>query len=111
MRLQDIFVILLLHFISDFIFQSDEMAKNKSTSVKWLTIHVLIYSILFTIYNPIYGIVNGLLHWVIDYFSSKVTSYLWKNGQVHNFFAVIGLDQLLHYVCLFLTYKYIIGGV
>lgn len=96
--------ILITHFIADFVLQSDKMAINKSTSISWLTVHIATYSIsMMLIFGWKYALVNGLLHWAIDFGTSKWTSYLWKKGDRHNFFVVIGLDQLLHATCLILT--------
>lgn len=47
--------------------------------------------------------INALAHLVIDYFTSKGTAYLYKKGDVHNFFVVIGFDQFLHAATLILT--------
>ena len=119
-----IIYILSVHFISDFIMQSDEMAKGKSTSIKWLTLHILSYlkgficsAIIFyvattliwgRITSPLlilaYCLVNAILHWVTDYFTSKETSRLWAELKVHQFFIMIGLDQLIHATCLILTF-------
>ena len=119
-----IIYILSVHFVSDFIMQSDEMAKGKSTSIKWLTLHILSYlkgficsAIIFyvtitliwgRIASPLlilaYCLVNAILHWVTDYFTSKETSRLWAELKVHQFFIMIGLDQLIHATCLILTF-------
>jgi hypothetical protein len=93
-----------IHFVSDFVLQTDQMAKSKSTSNEWLTRHVLTYGVFFFIYlGPVYAIVNCVLHWITDYFSSRASSKLWKEGRVHDFFVVIGLDQAIHMTCLILT--------
>ena len=43
-----ILYIMFLHWLADFVFQTDEMAKNKSTSWKWLFAHIAMYtSVLF----------------------------------------------------------------
>jgi hypothetical protein len=55
------------------------------------------------IFGPMYGIVNFVLHWIIDFFSSKAATKLWKMEARHWFFVVIGIDQALHYTCLLLT--------
>ena len=102
--------ILLTHFIADFVLQSNWMKQNKSTSNKALGAHVVVYTIPFMLLiSPLYGLVNGILHFCIDYVASRRTSVLWKQGRVHDFFIVIGFDQLLHVLSLIWTYKLLIG--
>ena len=80
-----------IHFISDFILQSDKMAINKSSKFHWLFIHCLTYSAFFLVlFGPLFSIVNGILHGITDFCSSKATSYFHKKGDRHNFFVVIG---------------------
>jgi hypothetical protein len=115
---------MFVHFFGDFIMQTDEMAKGKSTSIYWLTMHVLAYSktmICFAVVFVIayffitnenvdvimilpYIAINMGLHWVTDYFTSKQTSKLWAQQKVHEFFVMIGLDQFIHATCLIGTY-------
>jgi hypothetical protein len=130
----DSFVIIYLltcHFIADFIMQTREMAVNKSSSTYWLTRHVFAYgnTMLFSGFVGVvimylfgielfhlipliigYVLLNAGLHWVTDYFTSKQTTRLYMKEQdkikpnYHNFFVMIGLDQLIHGVCLIGTY-------
>lgn len=117
-----ILFILLTHWIADFVFQTDYLARNKSKSNKVLALHVLIYTSLFlpfTLYafwdspeNILpFIIITYVLHFVIDHFTSRVTSKLSSEGKygsdtIPNFgmFSIIGLDQLLHYISLFGLY-------
>lgn len=92
-----------LHFLADFILQTDEMALNKSHSVVWLSLHALTYGIPFLLLGWKYAIINAGLHWLVDFVTSKCTSYLWSTGQRHWFFVVIGLDQAIHMTLLILT--------
>lgn len=123
----NIIYILVTHFVSDFIMQTNEMAKGKSTSIKWLTLHIISYfkgfiwsAVLYFIISSFifqtvisawlligYCLLNAGLHWVTDYFTSKQTAKLWAQQKVHEFFVMIGLDQLIHATCLILTYYFI----
>jgi len=96
--------VLFLHFVGDFILQTDRMALNKSKSNTWLTAHIGAYSILITIvFGPVYAAVNAILHFCTDYVTSRITSYLWKKEERHWFFVTIGADQLIHALCLLWT--------
>lgn len=123
------FFIIVVHFIADFICQTDEMAQNKSRSNKWLTIHVLTYtcvsvsgwSILLAITSDLTGVKEILLnislfaiitfitHWGTDYVTSRINSSLWQKKKVHSFFVGLGADQVIHYGCLLFTYEYLIN--
>jgi len=83
--------------------QTNKMALSKSDSIKWLLAHCVMYSIPFMIIDLRWGVVNMMLHFLVDYFSSKITKYFWQNDRRHAFFVVLGLDQALHFTCLFLT--------
>lgn len=49
--------------------------------------------------------ITFITHWITDYNTSRWTSKLWAKGDVHNFFVVVGGDQLIHYLTLLITYK------
>lgn len=112
------------HFIADFLCQSDKMAVNKSTSNYWLGVHgasytvglimsymmLVILAMVFPFLIPFmvklpftYFILNGILHTMVDYGTSRWTSHLWKNEKRHAFFSVVGLDQAIHMTILYLT--------
>lgn len=121
--------ILFIHWISDFVFQSGWMATNKSKNWLALGSHVLVYtasmgvllifsSIIVASVGSIPGgaimvitplafmmwiALNGVLHFITDAVTSRITAKLWKKNDMHNFFVVVGFDQFIHYTCLFVT--------
>lgn len=109
MKIEIILLLVWLHFIADFIFQTDVMAMNKSKSFKWLTIHIAIYTAFFIFFGWKFALFTFAAHWITDALSSRATTYLWSKSQRHNFFVVIGLDQALHYTALFLGYVYLVS--
>lgn len=107
--------IIFLHFIADFVCQSNWMAQNKSKDMIALSTHVIVYTcvisagmvvILGTSY-PLFQwcMINGILHFCVDFITSRVSSMMWEQKRVHAFFVVIGFDQLLHYFSLILTLR------
>lgn len=104
-------VILCAHWVGDFLLQSSKMAVEKSSSIKWLSLHVLVYGLtigVFTLFLfPIqvavqYILVNMALHWVTDFFTSKMAAKYQDNPRV--FYPILGFDQMVHGLCLYLTY-------
>lgn len=117
--------LVIVHYIADFIFQTREMGTKKSSSIKWLSLHVLVYITVFVTFTLIFVdsnisfseqylkwfIVNGILHWITDFFSSKLSSYFYKNKKEKLFWSTIGFDQLIHILTLTWTLKIIVLNV
>ena len=103
-----IITLVWMHFVADFIFQSDEVAKNKSKSNATLLLHVALYSLPFFWFGWLFAVVNAGLHFVTDWCTSRATSYLYQKNERHWFFVVIGADQAIHFTCLFLTYMWLV---
>lgn len=104
MPILDMMLIFFFHWVSDFVLQSNDMATKKSSSVKWLSIHVSVYMLPFFWFGWQFALINAAVHWIVDFFTSKATSYYWQKNEMHWFFTVVGFDQLLHMVTLFGTY-------
>jgi len=116
---QMIMSVIAIHWIADFVLQTDWQAKNKSKNNWALIGHVASYSLcltFFAFFSLLYKdegfpwtewvMLNFALHLVTDYFTSRINSYLWSKGRVHDFFVCVGFDQVIHYTCLFGTLFY-----
>lgn len=106
-----LFLLALCHFIGDFIFQTNTMAKNKSSSIKWLTIHVLNYIIPFALlymfwlsvpFSMFLAIIvlNIVAHWITDYITSRIAAHFYQNDNRAMFFKTIGFDQFIHIITI-----------
>lgn len=108
--------IIFLHWVFDFVLQTEKQAQNKSTDIKALNQHVSVYAGCWIVIFPLIGIDAGLLfisityvcHFITDYITSRLNTKLAikarLNEKWHDFFASVGFDQFLHYCQLFLTY-------
>ena len=123
------FIIIFIHWIADFVLQTDWQAQNKSKSNFALLSHTSNYSLVWLLpiclvfgkmkegsttewifWSSIYfGIITFITHTITDYFTSRLNSKLWSAGKVHYFFVSVGFDQVLHYGQLFLTYYFLIN--
>lgn len=107
------FVLLLqVHWVADFVLQTHWQATNKSKNNEALGRHVLTYTVclflaaaaLFPVsIAGVFIVVNGALHFCTDYCTSRITSVLYAKKDWHNFFVVIGFDQLIHATTLAVT--------
>jgi hypothetical protein len=124
LSLIEIFSIIFVHWVADFVLQTDEQAKGKSKNWYDLLAHTFTYSTMwifasclligyankgqttqwYVIHSILFALITFITHTVTDYFTSRLNSKLWAKGDVHNFFVSIGFDQVLHYIQLFLTY-------
>lgn len=106
-------ILLVVHLIADFVCQTHWQASNKSKSNEALARHVALYTLILCPYalvlfasswrGLVFVVVNGALHFGTDYFTSRWTARLYAKQDWHNFFVVIGLDQLIHQVTLAAT--------
>jgi hypothetical protein len=123
MNLITIFVVLLTHWVADFILQTDKQAKGKSKNWSDLLAHTVNYSLVwifvsclligyinkthttqwYVLHSLAFAGITFVAHTLTDYFTSRLNAKLWAKGDTHTFFVSIGFDQVLHYVQLFLT--------
>lgn len=119
-----LFILLTLHWICDFVLQTDKQAKGKSNNWSDLLAHTGSYTLGFfaayclaiTITLPHdpatfnlnllwFFPITFICHTATDYYTSRINAELWKDKRLHDFFVSIGFDQLLHIVQLVLTYQ------
>lgn len=125
MTLIEILAILAIHYFADFIMQDNWMAQNKWKNNNALLCHTSIYTgiwflcgIIYVLFNlneytpwhlTYFMLITFTFHTIQDWITSKITHELSITASInrnwHNFFVVVGFDQLLHYVQLFLTFK------
>lgn len=117
------FVISLVvsHFVFDWIFQTRKIARTKSSSLKSLGIHLLIYfvGIFLTVLFFSDGIMawhtlwflsiinittHGIIDWNIWSLAKKFLSNYEGDTREYLFYSIIALDQILHLVILFLLF-------
>ncbi len=116
---------LFIHFIADFVFQTDRMAKEKSKSILALERHVLVYTLVIFVgmigwamsigyegdtsvskwieFSIEWALLNGAVHFCVDFVTSKINARLLAQERVHAFFVGVGADQFIHAATLILT--------
>jgi hypothetical protein len=124
-----IIIALFIHFVADFIFQTDWMATNKSKSNVSLMAHVITYTLVTgvgmflaqvilpnffdVVFQPtfaaFFATLNGVIHFFVDYVTSRINSKLWDAKQVRNFFVGVGADQFIHATTLILSLYWLIN--
>ena len=116
MLIPTLIAVFFVHWLGDFCFQTSWQAANKSKNWYALTYHVFTYSATLAAFGVIYCLaawkihsvlpwvlLNGGIHFGVDAVTSRMTAKLYKAGEIHNFFVVVGLDQFIHIVTLMLT--------
>jgi Protein of unknown function (DUF3307) len=111
--------LLAAHFIGDWLYQSREMARNKSSDPDVLFKHVSIVSLwIFCATLPFVGfwmaavgtLANFFLHCVIDWYGwtwyKKKFSHYSIEEHFNNywFYTTIAIDQFLHLAILFILF-------
>ena len=119
---------MFIHWIGDFVLQTEYEATHKSTENRALLSHTLHYTMtwicamfIWSVYQNHIGHITMVqvgwspwvllffpitfvVHTITDYFTSRLNTYLWNKKDFHNLFVSVGFDQLLHFVQLYFTY-------
>ncbi len=113
------------HFVGDWVLQSHNMASKKSKDWGILALHVAIHTAVVTVIPLIFWILgafsiinvllyfvfNYVVHFIIDAITSRINSKLWMKQDWHNFFVMIGFDQLLHALTLLFSMAVLINSI
>jgi hypothetical protein len=137
MTVTTILAIIIIHWVADFVCQAEVWATNKSKNNSALYKHVITYSTIWLlascfllgiarptettqwyVYSSIlFFLLTFCCHFITDYITSRIVSRKFENKEYGSpipntgAFTVIGFDQVLHYVQLFLTYQLLINHV
>ncbi|MDC7956305.1 DUF3307 domain-containing protein, partial [Fusobacterium simiae] len=99
-------ILISVHLLADFLFQSSTISERKRQEKKGLILHCLIYFIVFEILFFILfqcekafllGLIISVLHFLINYIVNKLEKYFPKRRLQLLFFS---LNQLIHIVMI-----------
>lgn len=137
LKYMELFLIYIItHFLADFIFQPRWMGENKSKDLMTLISHVTIYTSSMIVLTSAMNLavykfewtdllldwssLNVILiifigHFIIDVWTSKLSGRFYlkytKTNDKKNlnyFWWIIGLDQTIHFIHLYLTFIYFV---
>lgn len=108
--------IFLLHMFAGFFLQSKRISKLKAEKIIYLFGHVGLYTLVFIVLSPIllglsyeeglvYSLINGVLHFIVDFITGKVKKKLSDFDTKRT--LVVLLDYTLHLIILTTTYLFI----
>lgn len=106
--------LIIMHAVGDFLLQGSSLSKLKASKINYLFAHAGIYTVFFILLSPIllglsfiqgliFSLINGCLHFLIDFFTSKLKSFFWEKSE-SKYIATISLDHLIHILILIATY-------
>lgn len=118
--------LLVAHWVADFVCQSHWQASNKSKSNAALGQHILTYTFILGMASILifpgrwevvsFTAINGVLHFATDYCTSRWSAVHFGKAiramnvvgedagpPWHDFFVIIGFDQLIHHLTLAAT--------
>lgn len=105
--------LLLGHLLGDFTFQTDKIAENKTKHWKWTLYHSIIVTFCMLIFALPFGsliiglvLLNGVLHFAIDYYKYKLPN----RSPLYAFIYFVA-DQSLHLLIIFLISSFYKGGL
>ncbi len=107
------YYLLLGHLIGDFALQTDKIAENKGRHWKWNLLHVLVVTLVTTVFSYSFGalllglvFINGIIHFVMDYYKNRICKKLHLSELTGFLF-----DQFIHVILLYIISKTAVYGV
>ncbi len=119
LTIYEILIIIVCHWFADFLMQDEKWALGKSKNWNDLLNHTVFYSFIWIfgimfflspVKSIIFAGITFVFHTVTDYFTSRIVSKKFERKEygssIPNIgaFTIIGIDQVLHYFQLFITY-------
>lgn len=106
------YYLLLGHLTGDFVLQTDKMAENKGRHWKWNLLHVFVVTLCTLIFSYPFGalllvlvLLNGGIHFILDYFKNRICRILHLSKLIGFMF-----DQLIHIMLLFIISQAAVYG-
>lgn len=107
-------LLLLIHILGDFYFQSEKMASSKNNKLSSLLLHGFIFLstsliVIIPVYNNclvLFSIIMSAIHFIIDFIKSLYFHKCKKNNKSYNEIKVYVADQILHIITI-LTISYL----
>ena len=115
------YYLILLHFIADFICQSNMSITARGKDFWWLLVHIVAYTL--TLFS---GMMLGVLfmgfsagmtfkfvsllaviHFFADYILGKISSHLWETKRHRWAFVIMGAEQFIHIILLICIFQLI----
>jgi len=124
MEIAVIVIVIIGHWLADYIFQTNESIVDKGKDFVNVIHHVSQYTTVMTALMVIliaFGVITTqswffiinfwiftfAFHLLVDYFSSKLTLRIKTEEFKFGYFSIISTDQMVHIVSLFLTISYL----
>lgn len=107
------YYLLLGHLLGDFTLQTDKIAENKTKYWKWNLVHTVIVTLCMLLFSIPFGLLimglvlfNGILHYLIDYYKSKlpIENPLWA-------LIYFIIDQSLHIFIIYLISSFAVKNL
>lgn len=111
-----VITLFVMHIFAGYFLQSSRISQLKAVKLRYLFEHVGLYTTVFIVLSPvllglsfkeglIYSLLNGFLHFVVDYFTGKFKKGFRGRSEL-KFNILVGVDYSIHLLILLTTYLY-----